>query len=185
MTKASFHRFTDWLKNESYHERGEYCLADACRICGTLRRIRDGVCVGVPCTYQHLYSYESCYTEAGEEVWCGEKDGFRNFCSKHAARVKAFRRNVIQGYGREAGHQIALDASVALATAPYPAGYMTPEKVTREYDEFDRALRQEFLRVIHENTSPPEREGRWCLSHHEYHSSDALACWVQEDVEPR
>lgn len=138
--------------------------------------------VTVPCTWYGgggKLNYEKlCPDEAVEEVWCAWKQCFRTFCQTHATRMKAYQRNVLQGSGREVGYQVAVDALIALATAPYPWSVTT----AGEKAEFDRALRREFLKVIQESiTEPPEKSrGWWCLAHREYHPFSTTACWCPE-----
>lgn len=140
---------------------------------------QTGGVVTVPCTYQSPWS---CSIEAVAEVWCGEEEGFRNFCQPHADRMRTYHRNLLQGWGRKLGHQIAVDALINLATAPYPSPIMTLEKTAGEKAEFDRALRREFLKVVQESvTEPPEKpRGWWCLGHREYHPYPKMACWGPE-----
>lgn len=190
----AFQKFTDWLKREPFHRRGEYCPDDDCAYCIAVRDIVQankklevdraalragqpvfcarcleltqalsvlnarskrqedvGTCVGIPCTYQQPWP---CSIEACEEIWCGE-DGFRNFCYPHAARMKTYYQKVCQGYGREAGHQIAVDALVALASTPYPValidGVGTAEETREAKHDFDLAARVELLKTVRES----------------------------------
>lgn len=112
--------------------------------------------VGIPCTFTaQRGGGDRCYTEASEEIYCGDQEGFRTFCTQHATRMRAYYRNLRQRYGREAGHQIAVDALVALATAPYPAefidGFLTSEEVVAAKKDFDQAARRELLKTIQES----------------------------------
>ncbi len=188
----AFQSFQRWLKREPFHRRGEYCPDEDCAQCiahrniarsigvladreaalcqrpSCLKRQEDaGTCIGIPCTFTTTRKSEDnrlCFTEACEEVWCGEEEGFRNFCSVHAVRIKAWWRKVLQRSGREEGHRIAVDALVALASAPYPAKAMSlasVEKLKEEKADFDRAARRELLKTIQESIgdSPENEEG--------------------------
>ncbi len=152
----AFQSFTRWLKNERFHQRGQYCQDDACRICAAWRnihraRVRPG------CDYIFEDMRGTCAMTADEQIAVWPSGRFRNYCSPHAALVAATiahnqaaaARSAFQDEGHARGHQIAIDALWSLVKEVVPGQFDGPPEDAKVL--FDRAVRQGFLAVIRQN----------------------------------
>lgn len=196
----AFQSFRRWLKNESFHQRGEYCGDDACRTCAAwreiqrVRRNRDAMNHPIQgsgvrphfarpgCDYI-LEGMGKCAMIADEQVAVWPSKRFRNYCSPHARELSS--QAAFQGAGLRRGRELAADALAALSQehAPFP---MFRQSQTEEAEmRYRLAMRRGFLAVIRWNQhlweDATDDNRWWCLNHREYHPRPMTACCGPEN----